>query len=102
MYVKRPGKETIELIIKSITENTVEDVAVPATRFVPPNSEEVGKAIRKQIIDKCSELGGSKNEKLMALLKEHEPSSNPNKIKDIEKLSQLLEELDEFEKKENK
>jgi hypothetical protein len=56
------------------------------------------KDTRKVLIDKCTALGGSKNEALMTIVKEIEPSGNVNKIKDIAVLSALLENVKEFEK----
>jgi hypothetical protein len=50
--------------------------------------------IKAEIIESCKTLGGTENEKLMAVLKEYEPiAGNPNKIKDIQKLSELSEAL---------
>lgn len=46
--------------------------------------------VKEKVIALCKELGGSKNEKLMNLLKEYDPSGNPNKIKDESKLEELL------------
>lgn len=93
MYIKKPDESTIEKIIKSISENTTEDVAVPPTKIVAPKPEEVLKGVQSAVVTKCSELGGSKNESLMKVLKEYDPSGNPNKIKDVDKLNELLEKL---------
>jgi hypothetical protein len=56
--------------------------------------------IRTKIITICSELGGAKNETLMALLKGYERSGNPNKVKDFGKLQELLGKLEEMKGKE--
>jgi len=51
------------------------------------------KDIKKEIVALCTALGGTKNENLMATLKEIEPSGNPNKIKDVETANKLLDAL---------
>jgi hypothetical protein len=86
-YFKHPSEEAIEQIMKSITENSVE---------VEP------KTINK-VITLATELGGSKNEELMKILKTFEPSGNPKKIKDETVLKNLLSSLTIFkEEQENK
>jgi hypothetical protein len=50
-------------------------------------------SLKKQLVDMCVSLGGTKNEALMAALKAVVPSGNPNAIKDIEKAKALLETL---------
>jgi hypothetical protein len=54
---------------------------------------------KSDVVRICSENGGSKNEVIMAILKKYEPTvGNPNKIKDIDTLRELLDELkNEFE-----
>ena len=50
--------------------------------------------LKAGVIEYCKTLGGSSNEDLMAVLKRYEPNAgNPNKIKDIETMSALSEEL---------
>ena len=51
------------------------------------------KTIKSQIITAAKEAGGSKNETVMATIKEFAPSGNPNSIKDIDKAKQLLAKL---------
>lgn len=51
------------------------------------------KVIKTQIVDRCKELGGTKNTKMMELLKTYVPSGNPNAIRDISKAKELLEKL---------
>jgi hypothetical protein len=53
--------------------------------------------LKEQIINKLVTLGGSKNAKLMKLVKEFEPSGNPNRIQDYEKLTDLLERLEMYD-----
>lgn len=54
------------------------------------------KSLQQQVINKCVELGGSKNAELMTIVKEFEPSGNTNRIKDVEKLQELLNKLNEL------
>lgn len=55
------------------------------------DAEDALKAVKKDIIAKCTELGGTKNEALMATLKEFVASGNPNAIKDINVANKCLE-----------
>ena len=55
--------------------------------------EEAKSKLAEEIIEKCKLLGGSTNKELMALIKEYEPSGNPRKIKDVEKLKELQVKL---------
>ena len=49
--------------------------------------------IHSQIIAMCKTLGGTKNETLMATLKEYTPNGNPKAIKDIAVAKELLEKV---------
>ena len=49
--------------------------------------------LKKEIVNLCVELGGQKNEKLMAALKAVVPNGNPNSIKSVDKAKGLLETL---------
>lgn len=75
------------------------DVAEPlppkgesAKRKIKTEPEELSE-IKTEVIALCSKKGGSGNEALMAILKKYDPSGNPNKIKDVNKLKELLEEI---------
>jgi hypothetical protein len=52
------------------------------------------KNLQQKVIARCVELGGSKNEELMRVVKLYEPSGNTNRIKDSAKLSELLTKLE--------
>lgn len=54
------------------------------------------KSLQQEVINKCVELGGSKNSELMAIVKEFEPSGNTNRIKDADKLKELINRLKEL------
>lgn len=51
------------------------------------------KRIKNDIITYCNQLGGTKNQPLMALLKDYATNGNPNSIKDINKAIELLDKL---------
>lgn len=55
------------------------------------------KEIKKQIIAKCTELGGTKNTKLMEVLKTFVSNGNPNNIKSIDKATECLETISQVE-----
>ena len=59
-------------------------------------SEEL-KALKKQIVEKCTELGGSKNEAVMKLVKD-KAYGNPNSIKTEEAAKKYLEALEKIKK----
>ncbi len=48
------------------------------------------KDVKSEIISLCTQLGGTKNETLMATLKEFVPSGNPNALKSVEKAKECL------------
>ena len=50
-------------------------------------------AVKKEIIELCNALGGTKNEELMATLKSYTPSGNPNAFRDLDKANNCLEQL---------
>ena len=54
-------------------------------------------AIKKEIISMCTQLGGTKNETLMATLKEFVPSGNPNAIKDAQKAKDCLAKIKQIQ-----
>ena len=56
-------------------------------------TEDELKTIKAQIVAKCQELGGTKNNDLMTLLKSYVPSGNPNAIRDIDKAQKLLNDI---------
>jgi hypothetical protein len=76
------------------------------------DKSQAGKPVEKEpterqiIIDKimtrAKDLGGSKNEKLLLFMKSFEPSANPNRIKELEKLNEWYKKLLEFKNEEEK
>lgn len=60
-------------------------------------SEDELKSIKKEIVSVCTQLGGQKNETLMATLKSFVANGNPNAIKDIEKAKKCLEAIKNIE-----
>ena len=66
--------------------------------YTPPvrnreTEEDKIKELQKAIIDKSKDLGGQNNEALMNLIREYNTSGNPNRIKDLGKLTELNERL---------
>lgn len=59
----------------------------------PVETEDELKTIKKDIIAKCTELGGTKNEALMTELKKFTSNGNPNAIKDVQKAKDCLEAI---------
>lgn len=55
--------------------------------------EDILKEVKKEIIAECTNLGGTKNEDLMKVLKSYVASGNPNAIKSLEKANQCLAEI---------
>lgn len=73
---------------------------MPKYEEASESPEDVLAAIKKEIVDICVKLGGSKNNELMATLKTFVPSGNPNAIKSIEKAKECLTKIQTLEKKE--
>lgn len=71
----------------------------PQTTYseVAETDEDILKAIKKEIISLCTQLGGTKNEALMTTLKEFVPSGNPNAIKDVQKAKDCLAKIKEIQ-----
>lgn len=83
--------------LQSGTNNATE---VIATSKIETKLEKVEDSATKELAGEaiaiCKELGGSSNESLMDIVKGFEPSGNPNKIKDANKLNDLLSKLKTF------
>jgi hypothetical protein len=81
-------------IIKWANTSDVEPKQPKFTAETPvAETEDELKEVKKQIIVKCTELGGTKNEGLMVAIKNVVPSGNPNAIKDLEVAKKLLTDL---------
>jgi hypothetical protein len=63
------------------------------------NKETGMQSIKKEIVGICTELGGTKNQELMGLLKRYtsDGKGNPNSITDETKLAELRAELNEMQ-----
>lgn len=55
--------------------------------------EDMLKSVKKEIISVCTELGGTKNADLMAVLKTYVASGNPNAIQSLEEAKKCLTEI---------
>lgn len=51
------------------------------------------KDIKKEIVEMCVTLGGTKNKDMMTLIKEYVPSGNPNAIKSIDAAKELYDKM---------
>lgn len=76
---------------------------IPATVKEPPKYEAVDpadelKAVKDSIIELCKELGGTKNEDLMNILKQFVSSGNPNAIRSIDKAKECYEKITTLKK----
>lgn len=74
-------------------------VEVVATSHVA-NKEQSIATLKEEIVQMCKDLGGSKNEILMGILKQYTPNGNPNSINDETKLGNLRSELVDLQKQE--
>ena len=57
------------------------------------DSDDMLKSVKKEIISVCTELGGTKNADLMAVLKTFVPSGNPNAITSLEEAKNCLTQI---------
>lgn len=88
------GTVTKKDVIKKEIKADVDEVGEPTenTIFddnVEPPTEDV-ESLKKQIIAKCTELGGSKNAGVMSVVKK---LGNPNSLNDVDKAKEYLEAL---------
>lgn len=77
--------------------NWANESDIPPTIREPKTYEEAEvipadelKVIKDEIIKICNEVGGTKNEQLMEVLKSFVPSGNPNAIRSIDKANECL------------
>jgi len=75
--------------------NSGDAVYIPVVRDDPPTEKEMVKTLANEVIDRCKELGGSKNEAVVAVLDQKKKGylRNPKNIKDLAVLKSLLGEL---------
>lgn len=71
-------------------------VAEPTPATVEDVPDELSD-IKKKIVAKCVELGGSKNAALMDTLKSYVPSGNPNAIKSLDKAKDCLDAISKLQ-----
>lgn len=82
------GKEIMQWL-----ESGVDTAQVVIATEHKANKPESVATVKNEIIALCKQLGGSKNEEMMAIVKEYAPNGNPNSITDEGKLSELRSEL---------
>ena len=86
--------ETGKKLMKWLNGGTnTKDKVIAVSKAKP---EDVLAGMQADVITLCQELGGSKNETLMVLLKTYDKSGNPNKITDVEALKKLQTELNDM------
>ncbi len=66
-----------------------------STPVVSP--DEMLKDVKKEIVQMCVDLGGTKNSDMMDLIKGYVPSGNPNAIKDLDTAKELLNKLNSIQ-----
>lgn len=92
--IKKQPKKSEKIEIKADSD----DVGEPTegTMFDDSLSEPTDdiSTLKKQIVEKCTELGGQSNEKVMAVVKK---LGNPNALKDIDDAKKYLEALNNIE-----
>ena len=101
-YFKHPAKEALEAIMDSIEKDST-DVS-GKEHPVYKSAEEVLKEKKAAIVELVKGLGGSKNEKIVALFKEHNLELTPkavNALTDSEIVGKLYSGMEKIEK-ENK
>lgn len=86
------GKEFMRWLESGLDEKTSATV-IGSNKSDQEKQKELD-IVLSEIISSCKYLGGSKNEKLMVLVKKYEPSGNPNNIKDMSIAEKLSGELD--------
>jgi hypothetical protein len=84
------GKKLMQWLESGVEKNPV----VLASALEKTEKDDALKNIKQQIVDRCKQLGGSKNSKLMELLVQYAPNKNPNSISDESKLKELNAALD--------
>lgn len=101
LLTEKHGIKIIEWANSSDIEPTVPK-KFEATKVTQETVEDDLKALKKDIIALCTELGGSQNKDLMTIVKKHAKNGNPNSIKEIGKAKELFDELTEFKEINNK
>lgn len=82
-----------EMLYEWANSGTAPAYTQPVAKETVPEPEDELKALKKQIVTRCTELGGTKNTEMMEMLKTFVPSGNPNQIRDIEKAKECLAAL---------
>ena len=103
------GAEFIKVIEEGI-EKSKTDISGKGVTVKPEPTKEIAydadneptqadelKEIKKQIVARCTALGGTKNTQMMDFLKTFVASGNPNQIRDINKAKECLAALTEME-----
>jgi hypothetical protein len=92
----RISPETGQKMMKWLMGGTTQEPVVIASEHKAERETGMA-AIKGEIVERAIRLGGSGNKDLMAIVHKYEPSGNTNKINDEIKLSELRQELIDFE-----
>jgi AAA domain len=76
--------------------NSGEGYTIPVRVLKSPT--EILDETSAKVVALCKSLGGKKNDQLMEVLREYDSSGNPNRIKDLDKLNELVDRLEKMEK----
>ena len=100
-YLRRYSLGSILGIYTEEDKDGEEKKRAAQKKEVTPEEKERTETISK-IIEMAAKLGGQKNNDLMTLVKNYEPSANPNKMKDLPKVKELYSKLLQLEKETKK
>lgn len=78
-----------ETLMTWLEGGTDEKQGAVVAKFEKVDPNAARKLVVDDIIEMATKLGGSKDETLMAVVKQYAPSGNPNTITDVEKLEEL-------------
>ena len=90
VLTEKDGEKLYEWANSGAVPSKLSIATMEAAIEAPLDAEDELKAIKKEIIDLCGKLGGTKNETLMATLKTYTANGNPNAIKSIDKAKDCL------------
>lgn len=98
-HTSEPQKDNTHIFDGSVAVLLSEDYgkkiiqwANSGIEYTPSTTKKI-EELKKEIICLCNELGGTKNEVLMNILKDTVPNGNPNAIKNFDEATKLLDKL---------
>jgi len=85
-----------ETLMAWLEGGTDEKQGAVVAKFEKADPNAAKKLVVDDIIELATQLGGSKDETLMAVVKQYAPNGNPNSIDDVEKLEELKVKLSDM------